>query len=616
MMNVNRHKIIEKSALFKIWFHQSHHHRKNSDNLLKSINSDAIIRLVIVWLILILSSGALIFRLYQLQIEQGEELSNKAKQQQTYNFRPYIPRRSVVDSRGNVVALDKVVYTIYVHPKMLSKDKAIVAEDLAKILINRDKNEILKLLNSKDTGVLLGKTITEDQGNKIKGLGLEGIDLERRYARFYPQGELLGDIIGYVDTEHSGQAGIEYSQEKLLERDLSTVAMKSMLTVKRDGQGATIPASLPEGVIQLDDLQLKLTLDLRIQRATRDALKAQLKKFNAKRGAVIVMDVHTGALIALACEPTYNPNQYSLFDFALYKNWAVTDSYEPGSTFKPINVAIALDEGVINPNSSVLDSPSTVIDGWPIANASKTGKGWVNVTKVLEASSNTGMIHIMQKISRLKYYQRLEELGLNRLMGLDLPFEATGYLKPKEIFTARNIEPAVSAFGQGLSLTPLKLVQLHAALANGGKLVTPHVVEGLINQNGELELIPKLPTKQLFKESSAHSVIKMMQSVVDNGTGAAAQIDGYHIGGKTGTAQKHDGRGRYQANAKITSFIAILPTDNPQYVVLAVVDEPKGANTFGSTVAAPVVKEVMNAIIRLQGIPPSYPIGLKKNEKP
>ncbi|MBL1210297.1 MAG: penicillin-binding protein 2 [Geminocystis sp. GBBB08] len=615
-MNVNRHKIIEKSALFKIWFHQSHHHRKNSDNLLKSINSDAIIRLVIVWLILILSSGALIFRLYQLQIEQGEELSNKAKQQQTYNFRPYIPRRSVVDSRGNVVALDKVVYTIYVHPKMLSKDKAIVAEDLAKILINRDKNEILKLLNSKDTGVLLGKTITEDQGNKIKGLGLEGIDLERRYARFYPQGELLGDIIGYVDTEHSGQAGIEYSQEKLLERDLSTVAMKSMLTVKRDGQGATIPASLPEGVIQLDDLQLKLTLDLRIQRATRDALKAQLKKFNAKRGAVIVMDVHTGALIALACEPTYNPNQYSLFDFALYKNWAVTDSYEPGSTFKPINVAIALDEGVINPNSSVLDSPSTVIDGWPIANASKTGKGWVNVTKVLEASSNTGMIHIMQKISRLKYYQRLEELGLNRLMGLDLPFEATGYLKPKEIFTARNIEPAVSAFGQGLSLTPLKLVQLHAALANGGKLVTPHVVEGLINQNGELELIPKLPTKQLFKESSAHSVIKMMQSVVDNGTGAAAQIDGYHIGGKTGTAQKHDGRGRYQANAKITSFIAILPTDNPQYVVLAVVDEPKGANTFGSTVAAPVVKEVMNAIIRLQGIPPSYPIGLKKNEKP
>jgi cell division protein FtsI (penicillin-binding protein 3) len=211
----------------------------------------------------------------------------------------------------------------------------------------------------------------------------------------------------------------------------------------------------------------------------------------------------------------------------------------------------------------------------------------------------------MQKISRLKYYQRLEELGLNRLMGLDLPFEATGYLKPKEIFTARNIEPAVSAFGQGFSLTPLKLVQLHAALANGGKLVTPHVVQGLVNAEGKLESVPKRESKQIFQESSANSVVKMMRSVVDNGTGKVAQIDGYPIGGKTGTAQKHDGRGRYQANAKITSFISILPTDEPRYVVFAVVDEPKGANTYGSTVAAPVVKEVMNAIIRLKGIPPS-----------
>ncbi|WP_237741282.1 peptidoglycan D,D-transpeptidase FtsI family protein [Geminocystis herdmanii] len=573
------------------------------------------VRLFVIWLVLILSASGLIWRLYQLQIKEGEDLAKQAKQQQTYNFRPYIPRRSIVDSRGSVVALDKVVYTIYIHPNMLSKSKDIVAEKIAEILVDRDKNEILKLLNSRDTGVLLGKTITEDQGNKIRQLGFEGIDLERRYARFYPQGELIADIIGYVDTEHAGQAGVEYSQEKLLERELSTIQMTSFVKVKKDGQGAIIPSSLPQGVVELDDLQLKLTLDLRLQRATREALKNQLKNFKAKRGAVIVMDVHTGAIVALACEPTYNPNQYSLYDFALYKNWAVTDSYEPGSTFKPIHVAIALDEGVITDRSQVLDAASTVIDGWPIANASKTGKGWVSITKAMEVSSNTAMIHIVKKISRAKYYQRLEELGMNRLMGLDLPFEATGYLKPKEIFTARDIEPAVSSFGQGLSLTPLKLVQLHAAIANGGKLVTPHVIEGLVNAQGELETIPKLETKQVFSESSAKSVTKMMESVVANGTGAAAHIDGYHIGGKTGTAQKHDGRGRYQANAKITSFVSILPTNDPQYVVLAVVDEPQGGNTYGSTVAAPIVKEVMNAIIRIKGIPPSYPMGLKKDKK-
>lgn len=592
----------------KNWFSPSSHPQS-------SLNVDALVRLFLIWLVLILSASGLVWRLYQLQIKEGDDLAKQAKQQQTYNFRPYIPRRSIVDSRGSVVALDKVVYTVYVHPKMLLESKDIVAEKIANILVDRDKNEILKLLNSRDSGVLLGKTITEDQGNKIRQLGLEGIDLERRYARFYPQGELIADVIGYVDTEHAGQAGVEYSQEKLLERELSTIQMTSFVKIRKDGQGAIIPSSLPQGVVELDDLQLKLTLDLRLQRAVREALKNQLKNFKAKRGAVIVMDVHTGAIVALACEPTYNPNQYSLYDFALYKNWTVTDSYEPGSTFKPINVAIALDEGVITDQSQVLDAVSVVIDGWPIANASKTGKGWISITHALEKSSNTAMIYTMKKINRVKYYQRLEELGLNRLMGLDLPFEATGYLKPKEIFTARDIEAAVSSFGQGLSLTPIKLVQLHAAIANGGKLVTPHVIEGLANAQGKLETIPKLETKQIFSESSAKSVTKMMQSVVANGSGSAAHIDGYHIGGKTGTAQKDDGRGRYQANAKITSFVSILPSNDPSYVVLAVVDEPQGGNTYGSTVAAPIVKEVMNAIIRIKGIPPSYPMGLKKDKK-
>ncbi|WP_373480568.1 peptidoglycan D,D-transpeptidase FtsI family protein [Geminocystis sp.] len=601
---------INKPASSKNWFNQL----KNENPKFTSLNFNFLVRLIIIWLVLMLGATGLLWRLYQLQIKQGDELTKKAKQQQTYNFRPYIPRRSIVDSRGNVIALDKVVYEIYIHPNQFVKTKEEVAQMLSDILKDRDKNEILKLLNSRNSGILLGKNITEDQGNKIKELSLNGFDFNRRYARFYPQGELLADIMGYVDTEHSGQAGIEYSQEKLLERDVSSLPMKSMLTVQKDGQGAIIPGSLPDGIVKLDDLQLKLTLDLRLQRAVREALKNQLKKFNGKRGTVIVMDVHNGAIIALACEPTYNPNKYSLYDFSLYKNWSVTDTYEPGSTFKPLNVAIALDEGVITPDSLVLDAPSINIDGWPIANASKTGKGWVSITKALEVSSNTGMIYIMKKINRAKYYERLQELGLNKLMGVDLPFEATGYLKPKEIFTARDIEPAVSAFGQGLSLTPLKLVQLHAALANGGKLVTPHVVEGLVNAEGELKSVPKLPSKQIFSESSARSVVKMMDSVVANGTGEAAQIDGYHIGGKTGTSQKDDGKGRYLVNAKFTSFVAILPTNDPQYVVFAVVDEPQGGNTFGSTVAAPVVKEVMNSIIRIKGIPPAYPIGLKKDK--
>ncbi len=574
-------------------------------NQFAHLDSETAFRLLLVWLVLVTGGLGLAWRLYQLQVIRGEELARLARQQQSYTFRPYIPRRTVVDSRGNVIALDKLVYKVYVHPIMLKEDKALVAEKLANIL-KRNKNEILKLLNSRKTGVVLAQSVSEEEGLAIRQLGLEGIDLERRYSRFYPQGELFADVIGYTDTEHKGQAGIEYSLEKQLERDLSRIELKAMLTVKKDGTGAIIPATLPEGIVKLDDLQLQLTLDSRIQRAARDALKAQVKKFNAKRGAVIVMDVHTGEIISLVCEPTYDPNRYSLYDFALYKNWTVTDSYEPGSTFKPINLAIALDEGVITPTSMVLDAPSIIVDGWPISNASKSGKGWVTVTKALEDSSNTAMIYTMRKIPRQKYYERLRDLGIDGLMGTDLPFEATGYLKPKEIFTARDIEPAVSAFGQGFSLTPLKLVQLHAALANGGKMVIPHVVKGLVNSQGEIKWANKWPTRQIFKPESARAVVKMMQSVVENGTGKTAKIEGYYIGGKTGTAQKHDGRGRYKIDGKITSFVAILPSTNPRFVILAVVDEPKGGNTFGSTVAAPVVKEVMTALIRTYGIPPDY----------
>ena len=587
---------------------------KPNSSRFKTVNLTVLVRFSLIWLVLIIGASALGWRLHRLQIDRGEELKEKAKRQQTYNFRPYIPRRSIVDAYNNVIATDKVVYSFYVHPIMLSQPREEVVEKLAQIFPGKQKNEIIKQLNSKETGVLFAKTITEEQAARIKQLRWSGIDLESRYTRFYPQDKLVADVVGYVDTDHRGQAGLEHSQEDFIERDPSSLAIKSMLQVRKNGNGEIIPAQLPPGLVELDDLKLKLTLDLRLQRAVRDALAEQVKHYKAKRGTAIVMDVHTGAILALVCNPTYDPNQYYNFDFALYKNWAVADTYEPGSTFKPLNVAIALDAGVIQPHTKVNDTGHIVIDRWPISNAMKTGAGWINITQVLEKSSNVGMIHIMKRMDKNQYYDRLKALGLGEKMNIDLPFEASGYLKGREIFTARDIEPAVSSFGQGLSLTPLKLVQLHAALANGGKLVTPYVVEGLVNAQGEIQepsSLASIPSQTVFSPESARNVVKMMESVVANGTGRTAKIEGYHIGGKTGTAQKHNDRGGYMANAKITSFVAILPTNKPRYVILVAVDEPKGAHTYGSTVAAPVVKEIMKSIISLKGLPPSYPIQKK-----
>lgn len=583
----------QTSKLFKKLKNQELSEKKNK------LTSSLTLRLILVWLVILGGVIGLGWRLFQLQIKQASELQEKAHQQQMVSLAPYIPRRSIVDSRNNVVATDKVVYSLYAHPVIFNEDKKVIAEQLTHILLNQSYEQILNTLNEKPTGILLNRTLNEEQAEKIKALKADGLEVIQRYTRFYPQDDLIADILGYVNVDHRGQAGVEYSQEKSLERHFD------LLQVRRAGNGAIIPAELPEGVVQLDDLQLQLTIDLRLQRAVREALRKQIAKFNAKRGVVIVMDATDGSILSIACEPTYNPNVYYDFNLELFKNWAITDAYEPGSTFKPINVALALDAGVITPNTVVFDSGSIMVDGWPISNASKSGSGLISITQVLEKSSNIGMIHIIKRMNKQEYYKDLQKLGLGNQMGVDLPFEASGYLKPEKVFTERSIEAAVTSFGQGFSLTPLKLVQLHGAIANGGNLITPHVVKGLIDSQGKLHQPYQQKPQRVFSQTASSDVLKMMESVVANGTGEAAKIKGYRIAGKTGTAQKTGGGRGYLAAAKITSFVGILPVNSPRYVVLAVIDEPKGGNTFGSTVAAPVVTEVMKSLISIKGIPPS-----------
>jgi cell division protein FtsI (penicillin-binding protein 3) len=561
-----------------------------------------LLRLLLVWAVMVAACLGLGWRLYQLQILQASELQQKAKQQQTVSVQPYIPRRSIVDSQGNVLATDRLVYTLFVHPKLFSLPKEEISKKLAEILSDRTPQQLLEQFNKRDTGILLASNLPEDSAEQIRKLRLDGIELEKRYSRFYPQQEAISEAIGYVDREYKGQAGVESSQRNILKRDFL------QYPVRRDGSGTIIPASLPQKNLNFDRLQLQLTLDLRLQRAARSALKQQLAKYNAKRGAVIVMDATDGSLLSLVCEPTYDPNRYQKYNVELFKNWTVADLYEPGSTFKPINIAIALEAGAIQPNTYFYDNGSITVDGWNIFNATKEKNGSLSLAKVLQTSSNIAMVQMMSRLNRKDYYKSLKNLGLSEKVGIDLPGDAAGHLKSEKEFTAKAIEAATASFGQGFSLTPMKLVQLQAALANGGKLVTPHVVKGLVDANGQFHWRPTFPNKTVFSPQTSQAVVEMMETVVSKGTGKPAKIPGYRIGGKTGTAQKAGATGGYIPGAKITSFVAILPVEAPRYVVLVVVDEPKGGNTFGSTVAAPVAKSVMEALISLQGILPSQKI--------
>jgi cell division protein FtsI (penicillin-binding protein 3) len=318
--------------------------------------------------------------------------------------------------------------------------------------------------------------------------------------------------------------------------------------------------------------------------------------------------VRDGSIAALVCEPTYNPNSYYEYDVELFKNWAITDLYEPGSTFKPINVAIALDAGVISKSDRFEDTGKIKIDGWPIRNhdyETEGVRGMLTIPEILQHSSNVGMIRMMNRLERGDYYRRLLQLGIEEKLNFDLPGYTPGQLKDEVEFRVKFIEAATTAFGQGFSLTPLKLIQLHGAIANGGKLVTPHVVAGLADFQGRLHWQPSLSSKKVFSPETSRAVLEMMETVVEEGSGVTAKIPGYRIAGKTGTAQKVSGGSGYDEKAKITSFVGIFPVDSPRYAVLAVVDEPKGKYTFGSTVAAPIVKSVIEGIITIEGIAPS-----------
>ncbi|MFM7370997.1 MAG: peptidoglycan D,D-transpeptidase FtsI family protein [Sphaerospermopsis kisseleviana] len=559
-------------------------------------------RLLIVWGILVAAGLGLAFNLYRLQIIDGAKLTQRARNQQMVNVRPFIPRRPVVDRNNNMLAIDRPVYTLYAHPKLFDKSKEEIAEKIAPIL-NKDARQLVKTFESRSSGILIANGIGENIADRLISFRLNGLEFIQKYSRFYPQDDLVANVVGYVNLDRQGQAGVEYSQETLLERSRQTVRLS------RAGNGAIMPTYAPEGFLHSDDLKLQLTIDNRLQRAARTALKEQIDKFQAKRGAVIVMDATDGSLLALVSHPTYNANQYSKADISLFRNWPVADLYEPGSTFKPLIVAIALENGVIKPED-VFNDPGTIkVADRIIKNAEINSFRRINIAEILQTSSNVGMVQIIQRLKPRTYYNWLEKLGLGQKMDTDLPFAVSGSLKRQEKFLSSNLEPATTSFGQGFSLTPLQLVQMHGALANGGKLITPHVVQGLIDSQGKIHYSPNLPApRQIFSPTTTQKVMDMMETVVSQGSGKASQIKGYGIAGKTGTAQKASPKGGYIPGARITSFVGIVPAEAPRYVVLAIVDEPKGANAYGGTVTAPIVKSVMEVLIPMQKIPPSQQV--------
>ncbi len=538
-------------------------------------------------------------RLVKLQVFNAFDLQRKARLIQSSKINALKKRRSIVDRNNRLIAYDKPLYKLWAHPQYfnfpgdsINRVRSIeeVTKKLSSILDINDEILVEKF-NNKMIGIKLLDKISEEKAEKIKNLKISGLDLFKYSQRYYPQGELYSNLVGFVNDENKGSAGLELHLDNQIK-----VFNKGNL-IKRGGDGTPLPDNSGPGDFIYDYKSLGLTIDSKLQKASFNALSKQVSEWKAKKGFAIVMDVNNGRILSLVTVPSYDPNKFWQYDSELFRGWYSQDLFEPGSTFKPINLALALEEKVIQKDGLVEDIGKIKVGGWTLSNWDKKGNGYIDYPKVLQVSSNVGMVKIMQNLDPTIYWDWLQNLGINKNLETDL-FESTaGQLKRKDLFVNQSIEPAVTSFGKGFSISPLKLVQLHAAIANGGFEVTPHVTSTF------KERVNKNPKKQFFSPNVSKIVLEWMESVVDKGSGSGAKIEGYRIAGKTGTSQKAI-NGSYTSK-KVCSFVATLPVNDPKFAVLVVVDEPSKSYAYGSTVAVPVAKEIIESLIVIEKIPPN-----------
>jgi len=541
----------------------------------------------------------LLARLINLQVFNASTLKNKAIAIQVKKTNFSKQRRSIVDRNNRLIAFDKPLYKLWAHPRYFNfpgdetKRIRTIQEVISKIstVLNIEEKLLLdKFKNTKD-GVELLDNLNEEDAENIKKLHISGIDLESYSKRFYPQGNLFSNIVGFVNYDRQGSSGLELN----LENEIQFIKKSNLL--KKGADGTPLPDSSGPYDFINDDKKIVLTLDSRLQKVAFNILSKQVKKWDAKKGLALVMNVNNGEILSLASIPSYDPNKFWEYDHAFFKGWYLQDLFEPGSTFKPINLALALEEKVIKKDGFVEDNGNIYVGGWSLSNWNKKGNGYISYPKVLQVSSNVAMVKIMQNLKPITHWNWYRKIGLDKNLKTDL-FESTpGQIKSKEIFINQPIEQAVASFGQGFSISPIKLAQLHAVIANGGYEVFPHVTfDFQVNSK-------KLKKNKFFSNEVSKIILNWMETVVEEGSGVGAKIDGYRIGGKTGTSQKAI-NGIY-SEKKACSFVAILPVDQPKYLVFVLIDEPNKPYAYGSTVAVPVVKEIIDSLIVLDKLPPS-----------
>ncbi len=503
------------------------------------------------------------------------------------------------DMAGGLYPLadNETLNLVFAAPEEI-KNKEEAAKRLSAVIEGTEESKILSLLVNNHTYVVLGRRLSYEAAEKIRAFNISGIYITPESVRYYPEGKLASQLLGYVDLSGEGKYGLEQYFNEELSGSPGQYKAEIDPTGKKISFGDTI---LKEAVNGID---LVLTINRDVQTEAEKIIGQTVKKFSAENGSIIVMNPENGEILAMANAPSFNPNEYqSVRDYGLFKNSAVSDLFEPGSIFKVVTMACGLDTGKIEPDTRYEDTGKIVLDGNKIMNSDKKANGWQTMTQVLEKSLNTGTTFIMQQIGKSVFYDYLtHKFNFGTKTGIEQPLEGEG-----RVYTPEEVNDhtyATMSFGQSITVTPLQMITSFAAVANGGKLVKPHLVAEMIYPNGDKAVTDNRPIREIISPEAATKLKQMMVSVVENGHGKQAGVKGYNIAGKTGTAQipREDGRG-YYANKNIGSFIGFGPAESPRFVVLVKVDAPKGI-PWAETSAAPAVSNMLDFLFKYYKIPP------------
>ncbi|EKE16206.1 MAG: hypothetical protein ACD_11C00027G0006 [uncultured bacterium] len=504
------------------------------------------------------------------------------------------------------LAVNKQFQMAYAVPKEL-EDREGAALKLADAL-GLDK-EILKqkFSNPDDPFEIIKKKISDEELSKLKDLNMKGIHFLPEIYRYYPADELASQIVGFVGSNGEQTKGI-YGIESFWEKELK--GEEGSISQERDSRGRWISVSNRDLVPAKNGVNLVLTINHSVQYEVEKILKGTLEKYKADSGSIIVMQPKTGKILALANSPSFNSNNYSTVeDASFFSNSSLSSSYEPGSVFKAMTVAVGIDSGKINPNTTYVDTGSVREAGYEMKNSDLKAYGNQTMTNVLEKSLNTGVIFIEKLVGNNEFKERIKKFGFGEKTEVDLPAEASGNILNIEK-TNRNINFFTASFGQGISVTPMQMINAYTALASGGMLMKPQIVDTIIHSDGYQEKINPVEKGRAVSEETAKQMGEMLRSVVINGHGKRADVPGYKVGGKTGTAQVPKiGAAGYEENITIGSFIGYAPIDDPQFVVLVKIDNPKTVQWAEST-AAPAFGEVMKFLLEHYGVKPTEELTL------